>query len=66
MNQHINKLLNKLSFLGYGSFAIKSIIEEIVKTDNLELINATTQLKLIKQLEVYAQLGLDYQQAYSK
>lgn len=66
MNQQISRLIKKLSFLGYGSFAISAIIKEIVTTDNLEVISPTIQIELIKHLEMYEQLGLDYLQAYSK
>jgi hypothetical protein len=66
VNQQISRLIKKLSFLGYGSFAITSIINEIVSTDNLEAISPTTQLELIEHLELYEQLGTNFLQAYSK
>lgn len=66
MNQQISRLIKKLSFLGYGSFTIASIIKEIVFTDNLEAISPSTQRKLIEHLEMYEQLGTDFLQAYSK
>ena len=66
MNQTISRLIKKLSFLGYGSFAIKAIVEEIITTDSLDVISSTTQIDLIKHLQMYEQLGTDYLQAYSK
>ena len=66
MNPQISRLVKKLLFLGYGSFTIKSIIEEIVAIDKLEAIGWKTQLELIRHLEMYEQRGTDFLHAYSK
>ena len=66
MDQRIIKLINKLFFLGYGSFEIKNIIREIAGTDNFETISFAKRIDVIKHLEMYEQLGANYLQVYSK
>lgn len=66
MEQQIKKLLNRLAFLGYGSFEIKSIFRYAAGSECLDEMNYT-QLKRVKaHLEKYEQLGSNFVAAYSK
>lgn len=64
MEQHVEKLLKRLSFLGYCAFELKSIIQEATSKDNLGVF--TPNNKAIRVLEKYEKLGSDYLLAYSK
>lgn len=66
MEYRITKLLKRLAFLGYCSFEIKNIVQEVVGPDGFEAISFSKSAELIKHLEMYEQLGQNYLQAYSK
>jgi hypothetical protein len=66
MDHRITKLLKRLAFLGYCSFEIKNILQEITGQDGFEAISFSKSADVIKHLEMYEQLGQNYLQAYSK
>ncbi|MEG6586105.1 hypothetical protein [Dendrosporobacter sp. 1207_IL3150] len=66
MEQRIKQLLKRLAFLGYCSFAIKSIIQEAIGKDSVVEIDFTQSVEVVKHLEFYEQLGAEFNQVYSK
>lgn len=66
MDQRIIKLLKRLAFLGYCSFEITKIVEEVLGTDDVQTMSFSKRNDIIKHLEMYEQLGLNYLQCYSK
>lgn len=66
MDQRIAKLLKRLAFLGYCSFEIANIVREALGHDGFESISISKRADVIRHLEMYEQLGVNYLQAYSK
>jgi hypothetical protein len=66
MEQRIKQLLNRLVFLGYCSFAIKSIVKEAIGRDDVADINHAQSVQVIRHLEFYEHLGAQFAEAYSK
>ncbi|QJW46474.1 hypothetical protein HA075_11940 [bacterium BFN5] len=66
MEQRIKQLLKRLAFLGYCSFAIKSIVQEAIGRDDVDEINQYQSIEVIRHLEFYEQLGANFVEVYSK
>ncbi|SDF00078.1 hypothetical protein [Sporomusa acidovorans] len=64
--KQITSLIKRLSFLGYCTFEIKSIIKEAIGIDIINDLSVSQEIAVIQQLEMYEQLGLNYLQTYSK
>lgn len=66
MEQRLKELLRRLTFLGYRSFEIRNIIREATGNCDFALMSKTQHKQVIRHLERYEQLGLNFLQAYSK
>lgn len=66
MDQEIQRLFKRLTFLGYCSIHIKNMVEAVIGKDDFTILASSRRNEVIKQLEIYEQLGLNYLQAYSK
>jgi hypothetical protein len=66
MEQRIKQLLKRLSFLGYCSFEIRNIIQDVAGSSLIDEMSYAERKKVIRHLEQYEQLGLNFVQAYSK
>lgn len=65
IEEHIRRLLKRLSFLGYQRFQIKSIINEALGQQLLEK-DYRQNVQVMIALQKYEQLGNEYLLEYSK
>ncbi|QDR81146.1 hypothetical protein [Sporomusa termitida] len=66
LKQRILQLIKRLTFLGYCSFEIESIVKEAIGSTFVNNLNKSQELAVVQQLELYEQLGQNYLQTYSK
>ncbi|EGO62411.1 hypothetical protein [Acetonema longum] len=66
MDQQMKRLLKRLTFLGYCSFQIQSIVTEAIGNNSFSEITSSQRAEVIRRLEMYEQLGSNYLEAYSK
>lgn len=66
MEQHIRRLANQLSLLGYCSFEIEAILVEANGSGDLDLNDNHRCAHVIGALEKYAALGAQFHSLYSK
>ncbi|MBP2653760.1 MAG: hypothetical protein H6Q73_1329 [Firmicutes bacterium] len=66
MKQRIQQLFKRLALLGYCSFEIKSIIEEAIGAQELDIGNDSHCADAIVALEKYVKLGSHFSNCYSK
>lgn len=66
MKQRIFLLIKRLSFLGYCTFEIESIVKEAVGSTFVNNLNSKQEVAVVQHLEMYEQLGQSYLQTYSK
>jgi hypothetical protein len=62
----INQLIKRLSFLGYCTFQIKSILQEAGCGSDLTAGSNHQCVDTIGVLEKYEKLGMHFQNCYSK
>lgn len=66
MEQRIKQLIKRLSFLGYCTFEIKNIINQVTDNNDFNGLDCLQGAQVIGHLEMYERLGLKYLQNYSK
>lgn len=66
MEQHIRRLANRLSLLGYYWFEIEAIVVEASGSSVLDLNDHHKCAHIIGALEKYAALGAQFRSRYSK
>lgn len=66
MELRIKQLIKRLSFLGYCTFQIKSILQEAAGGQDMDAENYLQSVDTIVVLEKYEKLGMHFQNCYSK
>lgn len=64
--KRIISLIKRLTFLGYCTFEIESIIKDAIGVDIVSNLSSNQEIAVIQHLELYEQLGLSYLNTYSK
>ena len=66
IEERIYQLCEKLINLGYYRFQVKSIMQTIIRNNDMNSANNDQQLRIVNVLESYEKLANDYFFAYSK
>ncbi|MDR3563045.1 MAG: hypothetical protein P4N59_16665 [Negativicutes bacterium] len=66
MEKRFNRLLCRLTLLGYRPFEIRSILRDTVGVEMLDLADDSRLGVAVGALEMYERLGSEFNRSYSK